>query len=107
MEKTIYFFAAFVQNAGFYNYANTGKGIILLLKSQEVKGHLKFGRLYVNTDDEAAKLWANEIFKWTKRNGKKVYRATNPLSIVSDLPEKNFYCYLKPAKYLMEKTVIF
>lgn len=83
----------FDQIEGYYNYASTGKGIIQLLKSDVVNGDLKHGRFAANfnNEDVKTKKWVNDVFKWVKGNGKKVYRTTANMRVIADKPEKDFY----------------
>lgn len=90
----------FVQNAGYYNYANSGAGIIQLLKSDMIRGNLKHGQLSANfnNNDAQTKKWVNDIFKWIKSNSKKVFRTTANMRVIADKPEKDFYSLLNAAE---------
>ncbi|MFV0346275.1 MAG: hypothetical protein ACK5IQ_08545, partial [Bacteroidales bacterium] len=56
--------------------------------------YLAYGQLYANFDknNQEEKKWVDMVFKWVKDNGKKVYRTTLDMRIVSDFHEQKSYC---------------
>jgi len=78
--------------SGYYHYSQVGKGIIQFLPcylSNYNKGCLMIGRLAASfdCDDDETDKWVKEIFKWLKKNSKKVYRISTNHNICSDFAE--------------------
>ncbi len=78
----------------YYHYANSGSGVIQLLKCEINNGHLQYGRMSASFDDsdEKTKKWVNKVFSWIRKIANKVYRTRENLTLISDFTERNFYC---------------
>ena len=83
-----------VEIGGYYHFANTGEGILQLLRSKISCYHkncLMNGRLAASYRRDDTDKWVKEIFKWIKKSGRKVYRTSITRNLSADIAERNFY----------------
>ncbi|TCC99672.1 hypothetical protein [Pedobacter hiemivivus] len=83
-----------IEIGGYYHFANTGEGILQLLRSKISsydKNCLMNGRLSASYHSEDTDKWVKEVFKWIKKAGRKVYRTSITRNLSADMAERNFY----------------
>ncbi|RWX00583.1 hypothetical protein [Flavobacterium cerinum] len=90
-----------VEIGGYYHFANTGEGILQLLRSKISSYHkncLMNGRLAASYCRDDTDKWVKEIFKWIKKTSAKVYRTSITRNLSADVAERNFYALPTAAK---------
>ena len=90
-----------VEIGGYYHFANTGEGILQLLRSKISSYHqncLVNGRLAASYRRDDTGNWVREVFKWIKTAGRKVYRTSITRNLSADIAERNFYALPTAAK---------